>query len=115
MTFPYLVKVNGKGYEVDLSIENVEYDGIGPYEYWGAKGFDKGQPYVEEWEAVDSRTEDGQPLSDEEKKIVLDFVNGGENGELDDKIDDYMNETALPEWEALQEPDEEYPRKDDEE
>jgi hypothetical protein len=38
-----------ENWKPEITIEN---DGIGPYEYWGAKGFDKGHDYpvVEEYE-----------------------------------------------------------------
>lgn len=39
-------------------------DGIGPYEYWGAKCFDKGQDYVEDI-TLESATCDGNRVTDE--------------------------------------------------
>jgi hypothetical protein len=38
----------GKFYDISVSFEfEVSNDGIGSYEYWGAKGFDAGHDYAE--------------------------------------------------------------------
>lgn len=38
----------GKFYNIDVDCEyHWDNDGIGSYEYWGAKGFDKGHDYAE--------------------------------------------------------------------
>jgi hypothetical protein len=53
---------------VEVFIAN---DGIGPYEYWGAKCYDSGTDYVEEFIA-DNISED--ELSDELYEIVCDVL-----------------------------------------
>jgi len=37
-------------------------NGIGPYEFWGAKGFDKGQDYVEEFVIKSGTDQEGREL-----------------------------------------------------
>lgn len=50
---------------------HIENDGIGAYEYWGAKCFDRGTDYPE--------IDDIEPLwdkeTDAEKDLVLDYIN----------------------------------------
>ena len=55
-------------FTIHWSIEN---DGIGPYEYWGAKGYDKGQDYA----VIDSVEFEDNGLSQEEKLILEDLIN----------------------------------------
>lgn len=48
---------NGRDVCVVLDVAgSVDNDGIGSYEYWGAKGFDAGSDYasVEDWEIVEA-------------------------------------------------------------
>jgi len=41
------LEIDGKHYRVEATIGySFENDGIGSYEYWGAKGFDKGDDYA---------------------------------------------------------------------
>lgn len=50
---------------------SIENDGIGPYEYWGAKGYDKGQDYA----VIDSVEFEDSGLSEQEKLILEDLIN----------------------------------------
>lgn len=44
----YFIDRNGDEQELDLDISySISNDGIGPYEYWGQKGVDKGHDCVE--------------------------------------------------------------------
>ena len=61
--------------EIDVKIKFIwENDGIGPYEYWGFKCFDKGNDYV--------LIEDIQPVFKDEdeatRKIVQDYIDMNE-------------------------------------
>jgi hypothetical protein len=62
-------------FEVDDKSISVENNGIGQYEFWGTKGFDKGRDYVSEFKIrKDSLTinKDGKyvkPSDDLQKKI----------------------------------------------
>lgn len=53
--------------EIELSVSYSIYnDGIGPYEYWGQKCFDKGNPCVE----IEEITYDKETLSVEDVSII---------------------------------------------
>ena len=50
---------------------SVENDGIGPYEYWGTKGYDHGLEYA----VIDSVEFEDKSLTEEEVKILEDLIN----------------------------------------
>ena len=37
---------------IDIDEIEFENDGIGPYEFWGAKGFDRGKDYVSDFKTL---------------------------------------------------------------
>jgi hypothetical protein len=55
--------------EAKAQITSTANDGIGSYEYWGCKGFDRGRDYVEEFELSDI-TVDGK-VPDEDTKYLV--------------------------------------------
>lgn len=54
------VEIGGIKYDVDFAPEGVEVgnDGIGSYEFWGFRGFDRGHDYVEGFTAHNVRVFD---------------------------------------------------------
>ena len=50
------IEINGRTYNFDIEFSyHWDNDGIGSYEYWGMKGYDKGHDYVE-IDSIDSVT-----------------------------------------------------------
>jgi hypothetical protein len=47
-----IIELDGESYEIEFKVVSpvIVSDGIGEYEYWGAKGFDPGNPHVEDYD-----------------------------------------------------------------
>ena len=74
--------------EVDLilDVDNiiVENSGIGPYEYWGARCYDKGIDYVADFRIRQVRDAHGEPFPDAENKALIAEI------EKDDAMIEYI-------------------------
>jgi len=68
----YPVTIDGEEFEAIIEIDNISIgnDGIGAYEYWGARGFDKGHDYIEDF-SIEDVTIPERPLTPEEEKAVI--------------------------------------------
>lgn len=63
----YYLNTQGEEMELTLEIEyETSYDGIGPYEFWGFKGFDKGHLCVD----INEIIYDKDGLSQEEITLI---------------------------------------------
>lgn len=49
------IEIDGRPYEVRTEVSEVSNDGIGPYEFWGAKCFDRGTDYVSGFKVTEIR------------------------------------------------------------
>lgn len=57
--------------EIDINVSySSGYDGIGPYEYWGCKGYDKGNLCID----IDKITYDKTGLTEQEIKAIEDAI-----------------------------------------
>lgn len=67
-----IVKINKKDIPVKFTgeITAIGNDGIGGYEFWGAKCFDAGNNYVEEFLIHDLIHQDGSPIEAELKQHI---------------------------------------------
>ena len=72
----YTITINGQEYDiiVGVRITRIENDGIGPYEFWGAKGYDKGQNYIDDFDIENVKMDSGNPdidfLPEQKAKII---------------------------------------------
>lgn len=55
---------------VNIVVTKVGNNGIGPYEFWGSRGFDKGSNFVEGFEIEDIEIP-GLDLPEEEKLMII--------------------------------------------
>jgi hypothetical protein len=99
------VEVNGevRSVEFKATATSIENDGIGPYEFWGQKRFDRGHDFVGDF-AISDLTIEGAEATDGEKKIFGDWLNragGGEalSGKIRDTLTENMTEAEPPERE----------------
>jgi hypothetical protein len=69
------MEVLGKSIEFVACVAEIGNSGIGPYEYWGAKGVDKGRDYVENFAVAEIKAGEGvRTLSGEEIKDIEHFL-----------------------------------------
>lgn len=78
---------HGEDVVLDIDIISIGETGIGPYEFWGAKGYDHGVDVIEEWCIKNVMDEAGNPLPKAENKALIKEM------ELDDKFMDGLDET----------------------
>jgi hypothetical protein len=63
----YYLGIEEEEKEITISVDySVYYDGIGPYEYWGSKGYDKGNLCAD----INEITYDKEGLSEEEIAVI---------------------------------------------
>ena len=76
----YFLEVDGVPYElvVQIRITNIANDGIGNYEFWGARGFDRGRDYIEDFEIEDVEDISGRVLTPEEKEKLINYLDRDE-------------------------------------
>ena len=61
--------------EIEITVDtSVYFDGIGPYEYWGSKGYDKGDLFLD----VNEIIYDKKGLAEEEIKQIEDYFESRE-------------------------------------
>lgn len=82
----------GNEYEIDIRIDGADWDGIGPYEFWGAKGFDRGQFTVDDYTILALRDEGGEPVKDPEPIIRQMYDDEDFAGELIDDLTMFLSE-----------------------
>lgn len=58
--------------EVEMLYERCN-DGIGGYEYWGFRGYDKGEDYTE-YESVEPLFPDNCDLTEKERQQIIDMI-----------------------------------------
>jgi hypothetical protein len=77
----------GEDVVLDIDILSIGETGIGPYEFWGAKGYDHGRDEIDEWAITQVMDEAGNPLPKDENKALI--------KEMEDNIDfmDSVDET----------------------
>jgi hypothetical protein len=56
---------------LDIDILSIGETGIGPYEYWGAKGYDHGHDEIDEWVITQVMDEAGNPLPKDANKALI--------------------------------------------
>lgn len=85
---------NEVDYTLDVSINSISNNGIGPYEYWGAKCFDKGVDYADDWMIRRIMDADGQPVPDEEALPIIDKMYGDDTlvEEIQAKLDETIHD-----------------------
>jgi hypothetical protein len=81
-------------YENEIYVEfygnaSMENDGIGSYEYWGIKGYDKGQDY---W-MVEEITWDKEKYTEEQNKIIEKYLEDNWD-EIHDELCDIANDRS---------------------
>jgi hypothetical protein len=76
----------GEDVVLDIDILSIGETGIGPYEFWGAKGYDHGRDEIDEWAITQVMDENGNPLPKAENKALIKEM------ELDDKFMDMVDE-----------------------
>jgi len=76
----------GEDVVLDIDILSIGETGIGPYEFWGAKGYDHGNDVIDEWAITQVMDEAGNPLPKAENKALIKEM------ELDDKFMDSVDE-----------------------
>ena len=82
-------------YTLDVLITSIGNNGIGPYEYWGAKCYDHGIDYAEDWEIRRIMDADGQPVPDEEAAPIIDKMYDDVSlvEEIQAKLDEYVHDS----------------------
>ena len=70
------LNIDGKDTNVDFEaeIEAMGNDGIGAYEYWGARYFDRGIDYVESFLVKIKSIDGNSPIQNKVKERVLTFL-----------------------------------------
>jgi len=76
----------GEDVVLDIDILSIGETGIGPYEFWGAKGYDHGNDVIDEWAITQVMDEAGNPLPKDANKALIKEM------ELDDKFMDSVDE-----------------------
>jgi hypothetical protein len=76
----------GEDIVLDIGILSIGETGIGPYEFWGAKGYDHGRDEIDEWAITQVMDEAGNPLPKIENKVLIKEM------ELDDKFMDMVDD-----------------------
>jgi len=70
--------IRGKKTEVLVHVDSSSVhwgnNGIGAYEYWGAKGFDKGTDYIEEFEVEEAFDPDTEEKFPDEVRKAIEYV-----------------------------------------
>ena len=81
-------------YTLDVRITRIGNNGIGPYEYWGAKCYDHGVDYAEDWDIKRVMDADGQPVPDEEAAPIIDQMYDDVSlvEDIQSKLDEYVHE-----------------------
>ncbi len=89
---------------VSIVVTKVGNDGIGPYEFWGARGFDKGSNYVEEFEIENIEIPGLELSAEDEARIINDLKNNEAFAErVRESVD--VDELARDSYEPDYEPD----------
>lgn len=89
------ITVNGIEYTVSGSLEaELEDNGIGDYEYWGATGNDTHWVWELQDYAVSICDEEGKPVNDKELTMLI-------LGKFDEKAKDYLSEMETDRDEPL--------------
>jgi DNA mismatch repair ATPase MutS len=86
----------------ELTLEN---DGIGSYEYWGAKCYDEGTDYFE----LQSLEWDKTLYTEEQNQHIQSYIDAEENWRM---IDEKMNESLFEKMEEGPDPDDDYDDRD---
>lgn len=92
------VTCGGIDWQVMAIATSIGNSGIGPYEFWGSPGFDKGRDYVEDYEILGAIREDadGDEIDDVpgfESALAVELVGSLEGpGHADDAIRQALDE-----------------------
>ena len=91
-------KVNA---EVEAEITSWGNDGIGPYEFWGARGYDHGRDYVDEFEITDLTVRDSKTNQELPELVgkVRDYLYEHKYEEIREWLQDHYEEPEPPEYE----------------
>jgi hypothetical protein len=95
--------IDGVLYNFKAAATGIGNDGIGPYEFWGSRGFDAGRDYVEDYEISELTRDDGKALTKKKAKYIKNRIYL--DGPLNDKILEQL-EQDLMSWNEVQEPEE---------
>jgi hypothetical protein len=68
------ITYNGEDYILELDDIEIGNDGIGPYEYWGAKCYDFGHDFVEDFRIRRVLDAFGVPLAKDENDRIIKAV-----------------------------------------
>jgi hypothetical protein len=81
------IEIDETDYAIEFDVENIEVgnDGIGPYEFWGQRGVDRGHDFVEEFDIVNLKAEINENLKYVEKEVDFSTMEGKA---LRDKLED---------------------------
>lgn len=82
---------NNIDYTLDVTIGSIGNNGIGHYEYWGQKCYDRGIDYADDWMITRIMDADGQPVPDEEALPIIDKMYG--DVDLVEEIQAKLDET----------------------
>jgi len=77
----YTASINGVDYDLEVSIviDSIENDGIGSYEFWGAKEFDKGTDSIGDFSITNVTLDDpSRSFTSKEVIEVIAFLNEDE-------------------------------------
>ena len=87
------IEYNGQMFTVQIDSMFIGNNGIGHYEFWGAKCFEAGTNYVEDFEAGELLLENGdgtkQEITGLEKDNILEYATEDILRQLDEKLPEY--------------------------
>lgn len=107
-TINYEITYLGEPWDATVHIEvtSVGNDGIGSYEFWGARGYDKGSNYVEEFDISDIDIPGLELSAEDEARIINELRN---DEAFASRVREEVDVDALAEDERDVEPDYDYP------
>jgi hypothetical protein len=91
------VTVGGEDLILDVDVDDLGNDGIGPYECHGYRGYDHGRDYVEDFTIVAVRDAYGEPLPKKEQADIIHAIGNddalieGIQTDLDERLGDMMD------------------------
>jgi len=96
----YTIQLNGQPIDilVNIRVTNIENDGIGDYEFWGAKEFDAGHDSIGDYEidSVGSDDPNVVVLTDDNKRQIIENLSRSQ--QFKDKIDSQISVGQIKEY-----------------
>lgn len=77
----YTINIGEDTIDINFTAEitSIGNSGIGSYEYWGSKGYDKGHDYIDEYDIEDLELSDGDPITNDLKERIMSVLESNTN------------------------------------